>query len=69
VSYLAELFNEIIKENYPHSFKYIAFAIINDHNTMMSHNPTGNIQPFADVFGVTILTVDQLSETLSQSTE
>lgn len=47
---------------YSQSFKYIVFAIINDHNANKTHNPNGNIQPFAEVFKVNILTIDELQE-------
>jgi hypothetical protein len=54
---------------YRKSFKYIVFAIINDHNANKAHNPQGNIHPFVEVFGVNALSIDELQEKLSQSTE
>jgi hypothetical protein len=51
------------------SFKYIVFAIIDDHNANKAHNPTGNIQPFAEVFQVNAQTVNELQEKLSSLTE
>lgn len=65
----AQLFREIIRKDYSQSFKFIVFAIINDHNARKAHNPNGNIQPFAEVFRVDILTMDQLEERLFPNTE
>ncbi len=50
----------MISEKYTHSFKSIVFAIIDDHNSMGYHNPNGNIQPFADIFRVPILSINEL---------
>ncbi|CAF3905023.1 unnamed protein product [Rotaria sordida] len=63
--HIAQLFHEVIATKYKKSFKYIVFAIINDHNAMKAHNPTGNIQPFAEVFQVDTLSIDELQERLS----
>ena len=52
-------------KKYSHSFKYIIFAIINDHNASKAHNPNGNIQPFAEVFKVDALTINELREKIS----
>ncbi len=57
---LAKLFNEVISQYYSHSFKYIVFAIINDHNARQAHNPNGNIQPFAEVFNTHSLSINEL---------
>jgi hypothetical protein len=54
----------VISENYPHSFKSIVFAIIDDHNAMQAHNPNGNIQPFAEMFNTPILSINELSNDL-----
>lgn len=54
---------------YINSFKYIVFAIINDHNANKAHNPTGNIQPFAEVFQTNALSIYELQDKLSQLTE
>ncbi|CAF3337214.1 unnamed protein product [Rotaria socialis] len=67
--HIAQLFHEVIATKYRRSFKYIVFAIINDHNANKAHNPTGNIQPFAEVFLVDTLSIDELQERLSQSVE
>jgi len=50
----------VIFQNYSRSFKYIVFAIIDDHNAMHGHNPNGNIQPFADIFNTPILSINEL---------
>jgi hypothetical protein len=51
------------------SFKFIVFAIIDDHNARKAHNPTGNIQPFAEIFHTDVLTIEQLEEKLFPSIE
>ncbi|CAF2873487.1 unnamed protein product [Rotaria sp. Silwood2] len=67
--HIAQLFHEVIATKYKKSFKYIVFAIINDHNANKNHNPTGNIQPFSEVFQVDTLSINELQERLSQLTE
>ena len=67
--HIAQLFKEAISTKYSKSFKYIIFAIINDHNAKKNHNPIGNIQPFAEVFEVNAVSIDELQEKLSQQTE
>ncbi len=59
----------MIRRKFTHSFKYIVFAIIDDHNANKAHNPTGNVQPFAEVFHVNAMTIDELQEKLSSLTE
>jgi hypothetical protein len=59
----------VIKSKYSQSFKYIIFAIIDDHNSRKAHNPTGNVQPFAEIFQIDALTIEQLEEKFSPSTE
>lgn len=66
---LAQLFHEVISTKYRNSFKYIIFAIINDHNANKAHNPNGNVQPFATVFQVNDLSLDELETTLIPLTE
>ncbi len=68
-SILAQLFQEVIRRKYSQSFKCIVFAIINDHNAQKAHNPTGNIQPFAEVFQTDALTINELEEKHFPSTE
>ncbi|CAF4818268.1 unnamed protein product [Rotaria sp. Silwood1] len=67
--HIAQLFHEVITTKYKNTFKYIVFAIIDDHNAKKAHNPTGNIQPFAEVFRVDSLSIDELRETLPELTE
>ena len=31
-------------------YRKIVFAILDDHNAHQSHNPKGNLKPFADEF-------------------
>ncbi len=59
----------MIKRKFTKSFNYIVFAIINDHNSRKAHNPTGNIQPFAKLFQVDALLIDELQEKLPPLTE
>ncbi|CAF3475146.1 unnamed protein product [Rotaria socialis] len=57
--HIAKLFHKLISEKYSQSFKYLIFAIIDDHNSMKSHNQDGNIKPFADIFNEPILSLDE----------
>lgn len=59
----------MIRKEYSHSFKFIVFAVINDHNAGKAHNPQGNIQPFAEVFRVNVVTIDELEEKFLPKTE
>jgi hypothetical protein len=59
----------VISQSFSHSFKYIVFAIIDDHNAMKAHNPLGNIRPFAEVFRTEATMIDDLPEKLSSATE
>jgi hypothetical protein len=45
------LFKEVFGESEFHGFfKYIVFAIYEDHNSSKEHNPYGNLLPFLEVF-------------------
>ncbi len=68
-SIIAQLFREVITRQFTKSFKYIVFSIINDHNAGKAHNRNGNIQPFAEVFKVKALTINELREKMSPMTE
>jgi uncharacterized protein (TIGR02452 family) len=49
--HVAQLFRSVIKEyGFHHQFRYIMFAIIDDHNARQAHNPDGNFAPFYEVF-------------------
>ena len=49
--HVAELFRETIKTySFHHQFRYIMFAIFDDHNSHQEHNPDGNFKPFYQVF-------------------
>jgi uncharacterized protein (TIGR02452 family) len=48
--HIAELFKEVISSDYSNCFEKILFAIIDDNNTRLPHNPDGNFQPFAQIF-------------------
>lgn len=47
---MAQLFKEALR-TYSGCFRYVVFAIFDDPNAWKDHNPQGNLQPFADVFG------------------
>jgi uncharacterized protein (TIGR02452 family) len=50
--HMALLFKEVFGEPEFHGrFGAVVFSIIDDHNSRRSHNPNGNILPFAEVFG------------------
>lgn len=50
---IARLFKEIMDEKeFKGQFEYIAFSIIDDHNSGKSHNGEGNVTPFCKAFGV-----------------
>ena len=44
---MAELFKEVIQNEFSENFRNIIFAIINDHNAISDTNPEGNVTPFA----------------------
>jgi uncharacterized protein (TIGR02452 family) len=48
--HMAELFKEVIMPGYSGIYKQITFAIVNDHNSGMAHNPRGNFTPFLETF-------------------
>jgi len=51
-SHVAEIFKEVINEDeFIHSFKEIAFCILDDHNSIRPDNKEGNYKPFVDIFG------------------
>src|SRR5579862_970271 len=45
-NHIAEIFSEVIHNEYPGCFEEIAFAILDDHNAGKTHNPEGNYRPF-----------------------
>jgi uncharacterized protein (TIGR02452 family) len=50
--HMALLFKEVFGETeFQGRFKTVIFSIIDDHNARRSHNPNGNLLPFAEVFG------------------
>jgi len=49
--HIAQLFREVLEEApFINRFKLIVFAIIDDHNSWLEHNPEGNILPFGRAF-------------------
>ena len=51
---VARLFKEELDRFYMPPFRTVVFAIREDHNSKMTHNPHGNAIPFANVFGVKV---------------
>eukprot|EP01125_Pyxidicula_operculata_P013816 TRINITY_DN4587_c0_g1_i2.p2 TRINITY_DN4587_c0_g1~~TRINITY_DN4587_c0_g1_i2.p2 ORF type:complete len:109 (-),score=28.08 TRINITY_DN4587_c0_g1_i2:177-503(-) len=45
--HVAKLFKQALEEEYKGGYKYVAFAIINDHNAKQED---GNVIPFVKVF-------------------
>lgn len=49
--HVAQLFHEVMEElEFKNKYRKIVFAILDDHNAHQSHNPKGNLKPFADEF-------------------
>lgn len=49
--HVAQLFHEVMEElEFKNKYRKIVFAILDDHNAHQSHNPEGNLKPFADEF-------------------
>lgn len=51
--HVAQIFQHVIQEYYG-CFKRIVFAIIDDHNARLAHNPEGNLVPFQRIFSTTL---------------
>jgi len=49
-AHIAQLFYEVLEESYRGKFRIIIFAIIDDKNTGLEHNPEGNLLPFLKQF-------------------
>jgi uncharacterized protein (TIGR02452 family) len=50
-NHIARLFKEVfLEDEFLGVFKYIVFAIYEDHNSSKAHNPYGNVLPFLEVF-------------------
>lgn len=51
--HVATLFKEVLDEpEFTGRFEEICFAILEDYNSYQEHNKSGNIKPFADIFGI-----------------
>ena len=49
--HIARLFHEVIEEQeFKDKYKYIVFAILEDHNSHKEHNKEGNFRPFKEEF-------------------
>ena len=49
--HVARLFHEVLNEDeFRLKFRLIAFAVLDDHNAHLTHNPEGNLRPFAEEF-------------------
>ncbi len=49
-AHIAKLFREVITQQFPACYRHVTFAIIDDENTKLEHNPDGNIRPFQEEF-------------------
>ena len=50
-SHIARLFHEVMEEpEFKNKYKLILFAILDDHNARLKHNPDGNYLPFVREF-------------------
>ncbi|UKK52313.1 DUF2263 domain-containing protein [Prevotella sp. E13-17] len=49
--HVASLFHEVMDEpEFKNRYRFIVFAILDDHNAHQKHNPVGNFRPFAEEF-------------------
>jgi uncharacterized protein (TIGR02452 family) len=49
--HIAKLFHEVLDEvEFANKYKYIVFAVLEDHNSKKAHNPEGNFLPFYNEF-------------------
>lgn len=55
--HVAEIFHDVLVNNptFKNTFQEIIFAILEDASSFKEHNKEGNIQPFIDVFGETLI--------------
>ena len=50
-SHIAHLFHEVMEEpEFKNKYRLLLFAILNDHNARLKHNPEGNFLPFVREF-------------------
>ena len=50
-SHIARLFHEVMKEKeFKNKYRSLLFAILDDHNARLKHNPDGNYLPFVKEF-------------------
>ena len=50
-AHIAQLFHEVFEEpEFRNKYRYISFAILDDHNAHRRHNPEGNYLPFLEEF-------------------
>ena len=50
-SHIAKLFHEVMEEpEFKNKYKLLLFAILDDHNARLKHNPDGNYLPFVREF-------------------
>lgn len=58
---VARYFNEVLNlPEFSNRFSRVIFAIFDDHNSRQSHNPHGNVTPFAQQFNTREIYVDDL---------
>ncbi len=50
-AHVARLFHDVFAESeFKDKFRLLVFAVLDDHNAHMAHNPQGNFAPFAEEF-------------------
>ena len=50
-AHIARLFHEVMEEEeFKNKYKLLVFAILDDHNARLKHNPDGNLLPFVREF-------------------
>lgn len=62
--HIAKLFHNLIDSEFKNLFKLIIFAIIEDHNSKLEHNPEGNLLPFAKEFKLEPIQIQNLKTNL-----
>ena len=52
-AHIARLFHEVMEEEeFKNKYKLLGFAILDDHNVRLKHNPDGNFLPFVREFEI-----------------
>jgi hypothetical protein len=46
------MFHEVTEMEFKNKYKLLVFAILDDHNARLKHNPDGNFLPFVREFEI-----------------